>query len=160
MQKKNFLCSSRKWRCIIRHARLWIAKHLKYNCNTIGTEKGKMCKWWHEKRQHPWCRKWAVLYKHRTRRELCKTNSNTSCYTNSGSNWNFNNRPHDALRPTVNNNEIECSIPGPSIVTYTNNHSNSNLKNRPADTPLTNNNEIKYLLPGPSKESDKKQALK
>ena len=48
------------------------------------------------------------------------------------------------------NNEIECSIPGPSTKTNANNHSNSNFNNRP------NNNEIEYFLPGPSKESDKK----
>ena len=92
-------------------------------------------------------------------RSCAKTNSNTSCYTNSGSNLDLNNRPHDALRPTVNNNEIECSIPDPSAVTNANNHGSLDFNNRPDNTALSNNNEIKHFLPGPSKESDKKQTL-
>ena len=93
-------------------------------------------------------------------RSYAKTNSNTTCYTNSSSNLNLNKRPDDVLRPTVNNNEAECSIPGPSTETNRNNHSNSNFNNRPHNNPLVNNNEIQYFLPGPSKDSDKKQALK
>ena len=56
----------------------------------------------------------------------------------------------------VNNNEMKCSLPGPSRVTNTNNDGNSNLNNRLYSVPLPNNNEIEYFLPGPSKESDKK----
>ena len=85
-----------------------------------------------------------------------KTKSNTSCYTNSGSNSNLNYRLHDAVRPSVNNNGNECSIPGPSTVTNTNNYRNSNLNNTTDNTPLSNNNKIKYFLPVPSKESNKK----
>ena len=61
-------------------------------------------------------------------RSFGKTNNSTICYTNSGSNSNLNNRLNGALRPTVNNNEIECSIPGPSTVTNTNNHGNFRLQ--------------------------------
>ena len=70
-----------------------------------------------------------MLCKHRPRKD------NTSCYTNSGSNSNLNNRPDDVLRPMVNNNEIECSIPGPSTETNVNNHGHSNFNNRPDNTP-------------------------
>ena len=84
-------------------------------------------------------------------RTCAKTNSNT----NSGSISNLNNRPHDALRPMVKNNGIECSIPSPSTQTNANNHGTSNVNNRPNSIPLLNNNEIKYFLHRPSKESDK-----
>ena len=93
-------------------------------------------------------------------RSCAETNSSTSCYTNSGSNSNLNNRLDDGLRPAVNNNEIECSIPGPNTETNANNHSNSNFNNRPDNTPLSSNNEIKYFLPGQAKRVTKKQALK
>ena len=89
------------------------------------------------------------------RRSCVKTNSNTSCYTNSGSNSNLNNKPHDALGPAFKNNEVECSIPGPSTERNANNHGNSNFNNRPDNTPLSNNKEIKYFLLGPSKRVTK-----
>ena len=59
----------------------------------------------------------------------------------------------------VNNNEIECSIPGPSTETNAKNHGNSNFNNRLDNTSLSNNNEIKYFLPGPNKERDKKASI-
>ena len=90
------------------------------------------------------------------KRNGAKTNSNTGCYTNSDSNSNLNNRRDDVLRPMVNKNEIECSIPCLSIETNTNNHSNSNFNNRPDNSPLSNNYEIEHFIQGPSKESDKK----
>ena len=99
---------------------------LNINCNTIGTdkeEKGMKCN----------MRKDSVLSAGSEQccantgpeRSCAKTNSNTSCYTNSHSNSNLNNRPHDVLRPIVNNNEIECFIQGPSRETNANNHGNS-----------------------------------
>ena len=132
---------------------------LNINCNTVGTEK-------EGKGTNSNMRKDSVLGEGN---EQCsantgpessckKTNSNTTYYTNSGSNSNLNNNMGDALRPTVNNNGIECSIPGPSTVTNTNNHGNSNFNNLPDNIPLSNNNEMEYFLPGPSKESDKKES--
>ena len=59
-----------------------------------------------------------------------------------------------------NNNEVECSIPGPSTEKNANNLSNSSFKNRPENTLLSNNNDIEYFLPGKSEDSDKKQTLK
>ena len=47
----------------------------------------------------------------------------------------------------VNDNEIECSIPGLSTETNANSHGNSNFNNRPDNTPLSNNNDIEYFLP-------------
>ena len=40
-----------------------------------------------------------------------KTNSNTYCYTNTGSNSNLNNS--NAFIPTVKNNEVKYFLPGP-----------------------------------------------
>ena len=56
----------------------------------------------------------------------------------------------------VNNNETECSIPGPGTVRNTNIHGHSNLNNRPDNISSSNNNKIKYFLAGPSEKSDKK----
>ena len=74
-------------------------------------------------------------------RSCAKTNSNTGCYTNSGSNSNSNNRLHDVLRPKINNNKTEGSSSGHSTEINANNHSNSNFNNRSDNTPLSNNNE-------------------
>ena len=159
MQKVHFLCSSRKWRSIIRNARYWIVKHIKYKLhnNRYKEEKGANCS----------MRKYSILSaggqccaNRGPERSCAETNSSTSCYTNSGSNSNLNNRMDDVLRPAVNNNEIECSIPGPNTETNANNHNNSNFNNRPDNTPLSSNNEIKYFLPGQAKRVTKKQALK
>ena len=122
---------------------------LNINCNTFGTDK-------EEKGMNCNKRKDSVLgagseqccAKTGLKRSCANTNSNTSCYANSGSSSNLNNRPHDALRSMINNNEIKCSIPGPSTVTNANNQCNSNFNNRPDNTPLSDNNEIKYFLPG------------
>ena len=90
-------------------------------------------------------------------RSRAKTNSNTSCYTKSGSNSNLNNRLHDVVRQTVNKSETECYIPNPSTEINANNLGNSNFNNGPDTTPsMTNNEEIEYFLSGPGKESDKK----
>ena len=128
---------------------------LNINCTTIGTEKEK-------KGVHCNMKKDSILsagseqcYANTSpERSSAKTNSNVRCSTTSCSNSNLNKRLHNDLIPVVTNDEIECSIPGPSTVTNTNNHNNSNFNNRPDDAPLLNNYEIKYLLPGPSKESD------
>ena len=134
---------------------------LNINCNKIGTEKEEKCADCN-------MRKDSILG---AGSEQCcantgpegsvgKTNSHTSCYTNSGSNSNLNNRLDGVLRPVVNNNEIKCSIPGPNMETNTNNYGNSNFNNRPDNAPLSNKNEIEYFLPGPKKRVTKKQALK
>ena len=127
------------------------------NCNTVGTEK-------EEKGRNCNMRKDSILDAGSEKccantgpeRSCDKTNSNTSCYTNSGSNTNLYNRLHNILRLMVNNNEIECCIQGLSTETNANVHGNLNFNNRLDNTPLLNKNEIEYFLPGPSKESDNK----
>ena len=88
---------------------------LNIKCNTIGTDK-------EENSTNCNMRKDSILDAGSEQccantvqeRSCAKTNSNTSCYTKSGSISNLNNRLHDVLIPMVNDNEIECSIPGPS----------------------------------------------
>ena len=84
-----------------------------YNCNTIGTDK-------EEKSENLNMRKDSILSagceqccaNTGPERSCAKTNSNTRCYTNSGSHSNLNNRPLNILRPMLNNNDIECSLSG------------------------------------------------
>ena len=49
-------------------------------------------------------------------RSCAKTRSSTRSYAKSGINSNLNKRLYNGLIPMVNNNEIECSIPGPNTV--------------------------------------------
>ena len=88
------------------------------NCNTIGTEKeGKSANCNVSKGSilsagsEQYCANTGL------ERSCSKTNSNTSCYTNRGSS--SKNRPYNAFLPTVNNNEIECFLPGPNRATNT-----------------------------------------
>ena len=80
---------------------------LNINCNTIGIdkeEKGKNCN----------MRKGSVFGEGSVQcsvntgleRSGAKTDSNTSCCTNSGSYWNLKNRPADVLRQAIINNQI------------------------------------------------------
>ena len=132
-------------------------KILNVNCNTVGTDKdgkGANCK----------MRKDSVLGAGSEQcsantgleRSCAKTDSNTSCYTNSGSNSNLNNRLDDVLIPVVNNNEIECSIPGPNTETNANNPGNSNFNGRADNTPYQTIMKSNISLLGLSKKSDKK----
>ena len=130
---------------------------LNINCNTIGTDKEEKGENWNMRKNSILGAGIEYCCANTGLERICvKTNSNTSCYTDIGSNSHLNNRPADVIRPVANNNENKCSIPGPNTETNRNNHGNSYFNNRPNLPPLSNKNDIKYFLPDASKDSDKK----
>ena len=109
--KMHFLCSSRKWRSIIRHARHWIVKHIRYKYNSVGTdneENGVNC---NMRKIVSSVQEMSNAVQTQAQKGVVPRQMATpSCYTNSGSYSNLN-RLDDVLWPAVNSNEIECSFP-------------------------------------------------
>ena len=80
--KIHFLCSFRRQRSITRHARLWIIKHFKFNCNTVGTEKEEKdtsCNASKDSILSAGCEQ--CFANTGLERSCAKTNSNTNWYT-------------------------------------------------------------------------------